>query len=107
MAVVNVTADTFAAEVLNSDKTVVVDFNADWCGPCKMMAPVVEAMAEKYAGRLVVGKLNVDENMDSARKYRVRSIPYMALFKGGELVDHLLGAGSEDALTEKIEAVLG
>ncbi len=97
----------FEEKVLQSELPVLVDFYADWCGPCKMMAPVVEAMAEKYAGRLVVGKLNVDENMDSARKYRVRSIPYMALFKGGELVDHLLGAGSEDALTEKIEAVLG
>ena len=96
----------FEEKVLKSDLPVLVDFYADWCGPCKMMAPVVEAMAEKYAGRLVVGKLNVDENMDPAHTYRVRSIPYMVLFKGGQVVDHMLGAGSEDALVEKIEAVL-
>ena len=96
----------FEEKVLQSSLPVLVDFYADWCGPCKMMAPVVDSLAEKYAGQIVVGKLNVDENMDTARKYRVRSIPYMAVFKGGEVVNSLLGAGGEEALEEVIKSVL-
>ena len=96
----------FEEKVLKSDKPVLVDFYADWCGPCKMMAPVVEQMAEKYAGKLVVGKLNVDENMASARAYRVRSIPFMAVFKNGEVANSLLGAGGEAALEDVILSVL-
>ena len=96
----------FEEKVLKSELPVLVDFYADWCGPCKMMAPVVEAMAEKYAGRLVVGKINVDDNMDTAQKYRVRSIPYMAVFKGGNVANSLLGAGGEAALEEVILSAL-
>ena len=96
----------FEEKVLKSELPVLVDFYADWCGPCKMMAPVVEAMAEKYAGRLVVGKINVNDNMDTAQKYRVRSIPYMAVFKGGEVANSLLGAGGEAALEEVILSAL-
>ena len=96
----------FEEKVLQSSLPVLVDFYADWCGPCKMMAPVVDSLAEKYAGQIVVGKLNVDENMDTARKYRVRSIPYMAVFKGGEVANSLLGAGGEEALEEVIKSVL-
>ena len=101
-----ITDANFEEKVLKSDKPVLVDFYADWCGPCKMMAPAVEAMSEKYADQLVVGKLNVDENMNSARAYRVRSIPYMAVFKGGEVVNSLLGASGESALEEVILSVL-
>ena len=101
-----VTDANFEEKVLKSELPVLVDFYADWCGPCKMMAPVVEAMAEKYAGRLVVGKINVNDNMDTAQKYRVRSIPYMAVFKGGEVANSLLGAGGEAALEEVILSAL-
>ena len=101
-----ITDANFAEKVEQSELPVLVDFYADWCGPCKMMAPVVDAMAEKYAGRLVVGKLNVDENMATARRFRVRSIPYMAVFKGGEVANSLLGAGGEAALDEMIQSVL-
>ena len=101
-----ITDANFAEKVEQSELPVLVDFYADWCGPCKMMAPVVDAMAEKYAGKLVVGKLNVDDNMATARRFRVRSIPYMAVFKGGEVVNSLLGAGGEAALDEMIQSVL-
>ena len=101
-----ITDANFAEKVEQSELPVLVDFYADWCGPCKMMAPVVDAMAEKYAGRLVVGKLNVDENMATARRFRVRSIPDMAVFKGGEVANSLLGAGGEAALDEMIQSVL-
>ncbi len=101
-----ITDANFEEKVLKSDKPVLVDFYADWCGPCKMMGPVVEKMSEKYAGQLVVGKLNVDDNMETARAYRVRSIPYMAVFKNGEVANSLLGAGGEDALEDIIKSVL-
>ncbi|MBQ6360030.1 MAG: thioredoxin [Lachnospiraceae bacterium] len=96
----------FEEKVLKSEKPVLVDFYADWCGPCKMMAPVVDKMAEKYADQIVVGKLNVDDNMDTARAYRVRSIPYMAVFKNGEVANSLLGAGGEAALEDVLKSVL-
>ena len=101
-----ITDENFEEKVEKAALPVLVDFYADWCGPCKMMAPVVEAMAEKYAGKLVVGKLNVDDNMVTARRFRVRSIPYMAVFKNGEIANSLLGAGGEAALEEVIKSVL-
>lgn len=104
--VVKVTSDTFEQEILKSELPVLLDCYADWCGPCKMMGPVVEKMSEKYAGQLVVGKLNVDDNMETARAYRVRSIPYMAVFKNGEVANSLLGAGGEGALEDIIKSVL-
>ena len=102
-----ITDANFKEKVLDSDKPVLVDFYADWCGPCKMMAPVVAEMSEKYAGRVVCGKLNVDENMASAMTYKVRSIPYMLLFKNGEVVNKLLGAGDPDARDAMLAAVAG
>ena len=101
-----ITDENFEEKVEKAALPVLVDFYADWCGPCKMMAPVVEAMAEKYAGKLVVGKLNVDDNMVSARRFKVRSIPYMAVFKNGEIANSLLGAGGESALEDVIKSVL-
>ena len=101
-----ITDENFEEKVEKAALPVLVDFYADWCGPCKMMAPVVEAMAEKYAGKLVVGKLNVDDNMVTARRFRVRSIPYMAVFKNGEIANSLLGAGGEAALEDVIKSVL-
>lgn len=82
----------FKQEVLQSDIPVLVDFYADWCGPCKMMAPVVSELAEAYAGKIKIGKLNVDENPDTAVAYKVMSIPAFLLFKDGVQVDLTAGA---------------
>ena len=77
--------DNFETEVLNSDIPVLVDFYADWCGPCKMMAPIVHQLAEAYAGQMKIGKLNVDQALMVAQKYRVMNIPTFIFFKGGEV----------------------
>ena len=86
------TDDNFQAEVLNSDIPVVVDFYADWCGPCKMMSPVIDKLAEEFDGRIKVGKVNVDENGELAQRYGIMSIPNMVFFKGGEVADRVVGA---------------
>lgn len=97
------TSENFDAEVLKSDIPVLVDFYADWCGPCKMMSPVIEKLAGEYEGKIKIGKCNVDDNMDLAETYRVTSIPNMQLFKGGKVSDSYIGAMSENALREKLE----
>lgn len=101
------TTENFEAEVLQSDIPVLVDFYADWCGPCKMMAPVVEKLAEEMEGKLKVGKLNIDENMQIAQQYRVVSIPTFMVFKGGKQEANWLGAMSAGELKSKVEQVLG
>lgn len=83
-----------------------VDFYADWCGPCKMMGPLVEKMAVKYEGKVKIGKLNVDESMEIAQKYRVASIPTFIFFKNGEVVDTCMGAMPAKTLEEKVELLL-
>lgn len=98
-----INSDNFEAEVKESQIPVLIDFYADWCGPCKMMSPTVEAVSEKYAGKLVVGKINTDENMDLAVAYRVASIPYLALFKNGEIADQIVGYVPEAVLEAMIE----
>ena len=100
------TTDNFEQEVLNSDKPVLVDFYADWCGPCKMMAPMVEDFAAEYEGELKVGKLNVDEEPEIAQKYQVMSIPMFAFFKGGQMVDSAVGALPKAKFQSKIYKVL-
>src|ERR1700686_887004 len=82
---------TFEADVLNASEPVVVDFYADWCGPCRMMTPVVEQLAGEYAGKVTIGKLDVDVNQDIAIRYGVVGIPTLGLFKDGKLVDRLVG----------------
>ena len=95
--------NNFEAEVLKSDIPVFVDFYADWCGPCKMMSPVIDKMAEEYAGRIKVGKVNVDENSDLAMKYGIMSIPNMVFFKNGEVVDRVVGAIPKPQMQAKFE----
>ena len=91
MAEIKVTKENFASEVLASQKPVVVDFWATWCGPCRMIAPVLEELAEKYEDKLTVCKVNVDEEMELAVKFSVASIPTLLVFKGGEMVAKTLG----------------
>lgn len=97
------TGGNFEKEVLASDIPVFVDFYADWCGPCKMMAPVVEKLAEKYEGKLKVGKCNVDEENELAGRYRVMSIPTMMIFVNGEARETIVGAVSQTELENLIE----
>ena len=93
----------FEAEVLKSDIPVFVDFYADWCGPCKMMSPVIDKLAQEYDGKIKVGKVNVDENGDLAVRYGIMSIPNMVFFKNGEVADRVVGAIPKPAMKEKFE----
>ena len=100
------TTANFEGEVLNSEIPVFVDFYADWCGPCKMMAPIVEMLAEKYDGRLKVGKCNIDEEGELQQRYKIMSIPTMMIFSGKEEKAKLIGAMTQKALEDEIEKVL-
>ena len=104
--VIEVNDDSFEDEVLKCSLPVMVDFWAPWCGPCRMIAPITEKLAEEYEGRLKLCKLNVDENPQTASKYRVMSIPQILFFKNGEVVDESTGAVSESVLRSKVESVL-
>lgn len=95
----------FQKEALESDIPVLVDFYADWCGPCKMMAPVVSELAEEYNGKVKIGKLNVDDESNTAQKYRVMSIPTMIIFKNGAPVDTVVGVVSKKVLQDKLDAL--
>lgn len=99
---IEINDQTFEQEVLKSDLPVVVDFWAPWCGPCRMVGPIVEKLSEEYEGKVKFCKLNVDENRDMATKYQVMSIPLLLFFKGGEVVDQNLGAASESTLRSKV-----
>lgn len=101
-----VTDATFAEDVLNSEKPVLVDFWADWCGPCKMVAPVLDEIAGAHADKLVVAKLDVDANPVTARDYQVMSLPTMMLFAGGKPVKQIVGAKGKAALLRELEDVI-
>ena len=106
MAVIQVTEDNFDEVVMKSEKPVLLDFYADWCGPCKMMAPVVAKIAEEYEGTVKVGKCNVDENMQIAQKYAVASIPTFIVFKNGLPYSTFRGMMSAEELRKNVESVL-
>lgn len=101
-----ITDSNFEELVLKSDKPVLVDFWAEWCGPCRMIGPLVEELSSEYEGKALVGKLNVDENPGVATKYGIRSIPTLLVFKGGEVVDKIVGAVPKTMLASKIDAQL-
>ena len=101
-----VITDANFAETLNTDQPVMVDFWATWCGPCKKIAPDIEALAEEFEGRVIIGKCDVDDNDDLTSKFGIRNIPTVLFIKNGEVVDKTVGAATKAAFAEKIEALL-
>jgi thioredoxin 1 len=102
----DVTDATFATEVLQSDKPVVVDFWADWCGPCKMVAPVLDEIAGDHKDKITIVKVNTDENPAVTRDYQIMSLPTMAVFQGGQIVKQIIGAKPKAAILRDLEAFL-
>ena len=96
------TDDNFETEVLNANGPVLVDFWAEWCGPCKMLGPVIDRLAKANEGKITIGKMNVDENQDTPQKFGIQGIPTLLFFKNGEVVDQIVGFQSQ----EKIQAVI-
>ena len=102
MKPIELTDSNFQAEVIKADTPVLIDFWAEWCGPCKIIAPVVEEIAIEYQGKLKVGKVDVDNNQQVAMQFGIRSIPTLLIFKGGKVVDQVVGAVPKKMLVEKI-----
>ena len=103
---VEFTDKNFEEVALKSDKPVLIDFWAEWCGPCRMVGPIVEEMYEEYEGKAIIGKVNVDENPEISQRFGIRNIPTIVFLKGGELVDKSVGAVPKNVLTEKMDNLL-
>ena len=106
MKPITITDDNFEIEVAKSDKPVLIDFWATWCGPCRMIAPIVEELAVEYEGRVKIGKVDVDENQQTAIKFGVRSIPTLLIFKDGKLKDTIIGAVPKSQIVTKLNSAL-
>ena len=106
MSETTLTSNNFDAEVLNSEVPVLVDFWAVWCGPCRAVAPIIEELAKEYEGKIKVGKVNVDENNDLAIRYGVMSIPTMKFFKGGKIVNEIIGAAPKAQFEDAIKKLI-
>lgn len=102
MDILKITSENFDKEVLDADKITVVDFYADWCGPCKMMAPIMEAVAKELGETAVVGKVNIDDNQNLAVKYQIMTIPTIAIFKNGEIVESFIGVTDKDEILNAV-----
>lgn len=100
------TDSNFDAEVLKSKQPVLVDFWAEWCGPCKMLSPVIDRIATANQGKLIVGKMNVDENQNTPQQYGIQGIPTLLFFKNGEVVNQIVGFQSQDSIQEAIDEVV-
>lgn len=105
-SIINVTDSTFEETVLNSEMPVIVDYWAEWCGPCKMIAPILDEVANEYKGKLTVAKINIDENQATPQKYAVRGIPTLMIFKNGEVAGTKVGAVSKSQLSAFIDSVV-
>lgn len=103
---IEVTDSNFEELILNSDKPALIDFWAEWCGPCRMIGPIVEEMSSEYDGKAVIAKLNVDENPEVCSKYGIRNIPTILFFKNGEVADKQVGAVPKNTLVQKIDNLL-
>ncbi len=103
--IIELTADNFEAEVLKSDKPVLVDFWAEWCAPCRMLAPTIDQVATDYAGRVKVAKLDVDQFGEIAARYQIRGIPTILVFNGGQVHDQMVGAGSKENIVKMVDKV--
>lgn len=106
MEVIRLNNDNFNKEVMEADKTVLIDFYADWCGPCKMMSPIIDKIAEELDGNVKICKLNVDEAQDVAMKYNVMSIPTLIIFKNGSVVDTIVGLRSKEEILETLKGAM-
>ena len=105
MTSININKEKFG-QLIHKEKLVLVDFWAPWCGPCKMVGPIIDELATEYEGKVIIGKCDVDENGDVAAEYGIRNIPTVLFFKNGELVDKQVGSAPKSAYVAKIEAIL-
>ena len=103
---INITDANFEEVVLKSDKPVIIDLWAEWCGPCRMVGPIIEEISKEYEGRAIIGKLDVDSNPETTSRYGIRNIPTILFLKNGEIVDKQVGAVPKNVLVNKLEALL-
>tara|TARA_B100000700_G_scaffold262472_1_gene299028 strand:- start:668 stop:988 length:321 start_codon:yes stop_codon:yes gene_type:complete len=103
MSTIQISDDTFEENVIKKGQPIIVDFWAEWCGPCKQIGPILEEISDEYSGKITIGKLDVDENPETAGKFQIRGIPTMLLFNNGELIDTKVGMSSKADLTEWID----